>query len=111
VLTRNYASTRRPRPIGYCDRCNRRDYLDELRWQWDWRGSSLQNLRILVCKPCEDIPQEQLRIVVIGADPYPLKDPRPGYLASESAQGPQWERTSGGEIITGEDGIPIIVNP
>ena len=111
MLTRNYADLRRPKPIGYCDRCNFRYYLDDLRWQFDWRGNALQNLRILVCKPCEDKPFELNRPIIIGPDPYPLKDPRPGYLASEEAQGPQWERTSGGEIITGEDGIPIIVNP
>lgn len=34
------------------------------------------NLRILVCPPCIDRPQQQLRAIVIPADPVPIRNPR-----------------------------------
>lgn len=86
-LVRNYGDTRRPEPIAYCDRCNHRWLHKELAWQFDWRGPKLANLRILVCPTCYDQPYEFNRPIVIGPDPVPVKDPRPGYLAQQA--GPQ----------------------
>lgn len=37
----------------------------------------MQNLRILVCPKCYDLPNEQLRSILIPADPVPLQNPRP----------------------------------
>lgn len=49
-----------------------------LRWQWDFAGTRLQNLRILVCDTgCEDVPQDQLRAKVISPDPLPIFNARP----------------------------------
>lgn len=74
----------RPEPIGYCDRCGFRTYLRDMPWQWDWRGNALQNLRIRVCtQTCQDVPQEQLRPVIIGPDPVAIRDPRPGWAATQ----------------------------
>lgn len=109
--TRISVSQRRPRYAGFCDRCNFVYDLNRLRWQFDYRGNALQNLRILVCDICEDKPFELNRPIIIGPDPVPPRDPRPGFQAYEEAQGPQWELTDTGEIITGDDGIPIVVNP
>jgi hypothetical protein len=36
----------------------------------------LQNLRILVCNDCLDTPQEQLRAIVVPADPTPIVNAR-----------------------------------
>jgi hypothetical protein len=47
-----------------------------LRWQFDWRGTSLQNIRLLVCNSCTDEAQQQLRAIVIPADPVPIVNPR-----------------------------------
>jgi hypothetical protein len=47
-----------------------------LKWQYDWRGASLQNIRLLVCNDCYDEPQEQLRAIIIPADPVPINQPR-----------------------------------
>jgi hypothetical protein len=47
-----------------------------LRWQFDWRGAALQNIRLLVCNPCYDEPQQQLRAIVVPADPVPINQPR-----------------------------------
>lgn len=34
------------------------------------------NLRILVCRPCMDKPQEQLRTIILPPDPEPVQNPR-----------------------------------
>ena len=60
----------------------------ELRFQFDWRGNAIQNLRILVCRRCEDVPQPQLRPIMVGPDPYPVRDPRPGFAAQQEANPP-----------------------
>lgn len=68
----------RPEPVGICDRCSARRYLKDLIWQYDWRGNALQNLRIRVCRDqCADVPQPQLRPIIVGPDPIPPRDPRP----------------------------------
>jgi hypothetical protein len=61
-----------PEAFGVCDRCGIWTQWNRLRWQMDWRGASLQNLRLLVCERCEDVPQEQLRAIVVPADPLPI---------------------------------------
>src|SRR6516162_9261520 len=70
-------SARRPRAFGVCDRCGFQYTHSTLRWQMEWSGSSLRNLRILVCKECLDIPNPQLRVYVPGPDPLPIQNPRP----------------------------------
>lgn len=51
----------------------------------DWRGATMQNIRILVCKTCYDKPQEQLRAIVVPADPTPIVQARTeNYVADES---------------------------
>jgi len=86
--TRAYADIRRPKPWAFCDRCNFRYFHHDLSWQYDWRGPKLSNLRILVCKTCLDEPYEFNRPIVIGPDPMPVKDPRPGYLAQQGGPAP-----------------------
>jgi hypothetical protein len=86
--SRAYADMRRPEQWGFCDRCNFRHMLDDLRWQWDFRGNALSNLRILVCRPCEDRPFELNRPVVVGPDGVPPRDPRPGFITQEEGVTP-----------------------
>ena len=69
----------------------------------------MQNLRILVCRRCEDVPQPQLRPIIVGPDPYPVRDPRPGFAAQQ--QGPQPPVQSPLEIITDDEGIGNSVFP
>ena len=69
----------KPEPWAYCDRCNFQTLRSALTYQLQWGGPSLINLRLLVCCECLDKPQEQLRSIVIGPDPVPVKDPRPGF--------------------------------
>jgi hypothetical protein len=69
-------SSRNPQALGICDRCGLTYNHVNLNWQFDWRGSTLQNLRILVCRQCLDVPQEQQRAIVVPADPVPIMNAR-----------------------------------
>lgn len=66
-----------PRAHAICDRCGFRYNHYTLRWQMDWAGASLINKRLLVCDRCYDEPQQQLRAIIIPADPVPIINPRP----------------------------------
>jgi hypothetical protein len=49
-----------------------------LRWQYDWRGTKLQNLRFLVCPDCYDEYQQSgQRTIILPADPVPIMNARP----------------------------------
>jgi len=69
-------STKNPQAFGICDRCGLLYNHTDLRWQFDWAGATIINKRILVCRICEDTPQEQLRAIVLPADPVPIMNPR-----------------------------------
>ena len=70
-------SARNPSAFGICDRDGQRWNLRDLRWQNEWSGIKLQNLRILVCPRCLDRPNEQLRAYAVPPDPLPVRNPRP----------------------------------
>jgi hypothetical protein len=62
------------------------------------------NLRILVCDECNDVPQSQLRAIVVPADPTPIMNPRvQNYQDSES----DYRTTSGQDTIDPTTGIPV----
>ena len=68
-------SARNPEAFGRCARCGTWYNRIDLRDQWDWRGAQLQNLYLLVCASCYDEPQQQLRQIVLPADPVPVFRP------------------------------------
>ena len=70
-------SARDPRAAAICDRCGFAYNHDRLVFQYDFRSEILQNLRILVCPRCEDVPQEQLRARILSPDPIPIFNARP----------------------------------
>ena len=97
-------STRTPRAFAVCDRCGIWYNHDQLSWQFDWAGASLINKRILVCRPCTDVPQNQLRSIVLPADPVPIKNPRVElYVADETG----YTTTTQPSITSPTTGIPI----
>lgn len=69
-------SSKNPQALGICDRCGFTYNHVNLQWQFDWRGSTMQNVRILVCRSCLDVPQEQQRAIVVPADPVPIMNAR-----------------------------------
>lgn len=78
----------------------------KMRWQWDWNGPQLINKRILVDQDELDIPQEQLRSIVIPPDPNPLMNARPEpYTIDET----DFRTTSGGDIRETQDGSLRVV--
>ncbi len=72
-------------------------------FQHDWRGTTLQNLYILVCEPCYDVPQEQLRAIVLPADPVPVYFP-----SVEQFEQDETDYRSLADVATDpETGIPV----
>lgn len=97
------ASSRNPRAFAVCDRCGMWYNHPDLRWQFDWAGASLINKRLLVCTPCYDVPQQQLRAIVIPADPVPIVQPRLEYYANDETD---WT-TVGSGTTDPVTGLPI----
>lgn len=84
-----FADERASDPWFFCDRCGFRYPRSHAVWQFDFRGLQLQNLRILVCTDtCNDDPQPQLRPIIIGPDPVPIVDARPGFQATQQGYTP-----------------------
>jgi hypothetical protein len=66
-----------PSAFARCDRCGFIYNHKSLQFQFDYRGPRLTNLRILVCQPCYDKPQPQLKPLMITQDPLPVINARP----------------------------------
>jgi len=96
---------RNPRAHAICDRCGFRYNHYMLSWQYDWAGASLINKRLLVCNTCYDTPQEQLRAIVVPADPMPIINPRvQDFVTAEQ----NTRVTSGQNTVDPVTNIPII---
>lgn len=110
-------STLAPRAHGICDRCGFRWNHSQLSWQLQWAGVKLQNLRILVCRRCKDIPQPALKTIVIPADPLPILNPRPeaysivepSFIATESPifQGSDISTEGGDDLLWEIENTPL----
>ena len=97
-------SSRNPRAFGICDRCGFLYNHDRLQWQFDYAGAGLINKRILVCRPCLDTPQAQLRAIVLPADPTPIQNPRvQDYEAAETS----YVTTNANPVYDPITGLPI----
>lgn len=95
---------RSPSAFAVCDRCGRWWNRVRLSWQYEWYGSTLQNTRMLVCPPCVDVPQENIRTIVFPADPLPITQPRiEPFLADET----DYRVTAAPSLIDPVTGIPI----
>lgn len=103
-LGRAKISSRNPQAAAICDNCGFAHQHSELRWQLQWSGNKLVNLRQLVCRRCNDIPQTQLRAIVLPADPMPVLNPRVNNW--QAAEG-NFRVTSGQNTVDPETGIPI----
>ena len=94
-------SIKNPQAFAICDRCGFLYNHVQLKWQFDYAGAGLINKRILVCNPCYDTPQAQLRSIVIPSDPTPIQNPRvQDYYAAETttiavSQGAQTDPLTG----------------
>lgn len=97
-------STRNPEAFAICDGCGFLYQHSELRFQLQWSGNKLVNLKQLVCRRCNDIPQTQLRAIVLPADPMPIMNPR---VQNYQAASTDYRATSGQNTVNPLTGIPI----
>jgi hypothetical protein len=97
-------SARRPEAHGICDDCGFRYLRRQLRPKQQWTGMKLQTFNILVCNQCWDIPQTQLRTLIIPPDPIPIRNPRPEQF---SAEVPSYASTLTGNHMTTTSGVKI----
>ncbi len=102
-LGRARISARSPAAAAVCDRCGGVYSHSDLTWQFDWAGAGLINKRLLVCGHCSDRPQQQLRSIVLPADPTPVMNPRPQDYVSASTD----YRATQGNTIDAKTGIPV----
>ena len=103
-LGRAKINSRNPQAAGRCDLCGFIFSRSELRPQLQWAGNKLIDLKQLVCRRCNDIPQTQLRAIVIPADPTPVLNPRPENYRVASTD---YRSTSGQNTVDPLTGIPI----
>ena len=101
-------SATNPQAFAVCDRCAIWANHVDLRWQYDWAGASLINKRILVCSTCYDNPQEQLRAIVLPADPTPIMNARVEPYAWDEVDRRQ---VSGYDTTNSTTGIPVQAGP
>ena len=69
-------STRNPEAFAVCQRCGFWYNLVDLRWQYYFNGPQLFNSRLLVCKKCDDKPNEQLKTIILPPDPVAVQNAR-----------------------------------
>ena len=74
-----------PQAAGVCDRCGFQFPLRELTWQMEWAGTHLYRTGALVCTTinCLDVPQPQLRTILLPPDPPPMVNSRVPNFAYE----------------------------
>lgn len=103
-LGRAKINSRSPQAAAQCDNCGFIYSHSDLVFQREWAGNQLINTRQLVCRKCNDVPNQQLRTLVIPADPMPVMNPRvPNWRAAET----NVRTTSGQNTVDPETGIPI----
>ena len=92
--------------FAVCDRCFGVYNHPDLQWQYEWRGNALQNIGLLVCRRCVDIPQEQFRALTLPPDPTPISNPRPyPYAYAETGS----RATADGALrVTDEDEYRVV---
>lgn len=75
-----------PRAFGICDRCGFLYNLNQLKFQYDWRGKTLSNTQLRVCNPCYDKPADFLKPIRLPPDPPPVNQPRvENYTVAETS--------------------------
>ncbi len=81
---------------------------NKMKWQFEWAGSQLINKKLLVSQSNLDEPQQQLRTLVLPADPVPKQFARPeNYVVDET----DWLTTQNGDVIEAQDESLIVTQP
>lgn len=75
-----------PQLWGTCDRCGVLYNYVQLSWQYEYRGLALQNIKLLVCPTCLDVPFPFNQPIIVPPDPEPIQNPRPAFWQQEENQ-------------------------
>jgi len=95
-----------PEAFAQCDRCGFWYNRSKLVWQNEWAGTHLYNLGVLVCfERCYDIPNEQLRTIILPPDPPPVINSRVPDFAYEE-NGPV-QTTLVANVLQGSSVLPV----
>lgn len=103
---RAHVNPSHPVSFAICDRCSLLYNITDLRWQMQWAGPHLQNLRLLVCDTCYDTPQEQLKPRILPPDPMPTLNARPENFLIDDYD---YRVTEDDDIRVTEDDTPRVV--
>jgi hypothetical protein len=76
--TRTRIDPKKPEAIGYCDLTGFRVMRKDLVQQMEYRGTQLVWNGFLVYKDFVDEPNRQSGAIILGPDPIPVLNPRPG---------------------------------
>jgi hypothetical protein len=103
-----YVKTNPADPAAYaiCDLCGLRFNHHDLRWNFQWTGAKLYNTQSLRCWRCIDVPQEQLRSIVLPPDPVPILNARVENFEYEEA-GPV-QSTLSANVLQGAMNLPLV---
>jgi len=104
---RAQVDARNPSAFSVCDRCNFLFNHKNQTFQYDWGGPQLINKQLLVCDRCLDVPQEQLRSIVLPPDPVPIQNPRPEYYEQDFIT---YLMTEDGNYLTLQNGDFFLTN-
>ncbi len=97
-----------PQGWATCQRCGFVTNLVKMSWDVQYSGPALINKRFLVCELCVDIPQDQLRSIVLPPDPPGLMNARPEpYTIDET----DWRTTQDDDIRETQDGDLRVTQP
>lgn len=103
-LGRARISSRNPQAAAVCDGCGFIYTHSTLAFKREWAGNVLINTKQLVCRKCNDVPNQQLRALIIPADPMPIMNPRTNNW--QAAEG-NFRTTSGQDTTDPVTGLPI----
>jgi hypothetical protein len=83
---RAHVNPTNPEAFAQCDRCGFWYNRSQLLWQYEWSGTDLINTGKLVCRAiCLDVPQEQLRTILLPPDPPSILNARPPNFTYQEA--------------------------
>lgn len=107
IAGRARTSSRNPQAHAICDRCGGRFNHVDLNFQYDWAGATMQNKRLLVCRSCLDVAQQQLRAITLPGDPPPIINPRPENFFTASTDFRVTEGTPSPIMVPGDGEVRI----
>jgi hypothetical protein len=92
-----------PRAAGVCDRGGEVRRRSELQREMRWAGNRLVPTGFLCCPEHLDMPHPQDRVVILGPDPVPVRDPRPMPPASPALPADTLTDDHGAPLLTSDD--------